>query len=109
MGGKTPGQSTDAVAAVLAEITKGKLALIKDVGGVFTDNPKKNPKAKLVKKMNYKQLLDFAASEEFGAKAYGVIDAHACKIIARSKIPTVVCALDKIDQAFKGKSGTIIK
>ncbi len=109
LGGMSPGQSTDAVAAVVAELTGGKLALIKDVGGVFTANPKTNKKAKLIKRMTYDELLKFANSESFGAKDYGVIDAHACKIIARSKIPTVICAIDKISQAFRGRAGTLIK
>ena len=108
-GGQTPGQSTDAVAAVLAELTGDKLVLVKDVGGIFTDNPKKNPKAKLIKKMNFKQLVEFASKEEFGAKAYGVMDLQACRIVARSKIPTFVCGIDTIKKALQGKSGTIIK
>jgi len=108
MGGQTPGQSTDAVAAVLAELTKGKLVLIKDVGGVFTGNPKKDSKAKLIQKMSFEQLLEFAGREEFGAKAYGVIDLQACRVISRSKIPTFVCSIDKVEESLKGKSGTII-
>lgn len=107
-GGQTPGQSTDAVAAVIAELTGGRLVLIKDVGGVFTDNPKKNPKAKLIKSMNFDQLLKFAEKEEFGARAYGVLDLQAARIICRSKIPTFVCGLEDIEAALKGRAGTRI-
>ena len=108
-GGQTPGQSTDAVAAVMAELTNGKLVLVKDVGGIFTDNPKKNPKAELIREMSFKQLLEFASREEFGAKAYGVMDLQACRIVARSKIQTFVCGIDTIEKALKGKAGTIIR
>ncbi len=108
MGGQTPGQSTDAVAATLAELTGSKLVLVKDVGGIFTKNPKEDPKAKLIRRMSFKELLEFAAREGFGAKAYGVIDLQACRIVARSKIPTFVCSLDTIDRALNGDSGTRI-
>jgi uridylate kinase len=83
--------------------------LVKDVGGVFTDNPKKNPKAKLIKSMNFDQLLKFAEKEEFGAKAYGVLDLQAARIIYRSKIPTFVCGLEDIEAALKGRAGTKIE
>jgi uridylate kinase len=109
MGGQTPGQSTDAVAAVLAELTRSKLVLVKDVGGIYTDNPKKNPKAKLIERMNFKELIEFASKEEFGAKAYGVMDLQACRIVARSKISTFVCGVDTIKESLQGKAGTIIK
>lgn len=108
LGGQTPGQSTDAVAAVLAELLGAKLVLVKDVGGIYTSNPKKDPKAALIKRMTFEELLDFSGKEDFGAKSYGVMDLQACRVVARSRIPTYVCGLDTIEPCLAGKAGTVI-
>ena len=108
LGGMVPGQSTDAVAAVVAELTRGRLILVKDVGGIYSDNPKRNPKAKFIPSMTFDELLSFAKGEEFAARAYGVVDLQAARIIVRSKIQTIVCGIDDLDLAKKGKKGTII-
>ena len=50
MGGLQPGQSTNAVAALAAEITRAEfLVNATDVDGVYTQDPKKNPKARLIR------------------------------------------------------------
>jgi hypothetical protein len=37
------------------------------------------------------------------------MDLQACRIVARSKIPTFVCGIDTIGQSLQGKQGTIIR
>lgn len=108
LGGMTPGQSTDAVAATVAELLGAKLILVKDVGGVYTDNPKTNPKAKFIPKMSFDELLSFGKNEEFKARSYGVLDLQAARIIVRSKILTVVCGIENLEKGIEGKAGTLI-
>src|SRR5207245_8870905 len=50
MGGLQPGQSTHTVATLAAEITRAKILVnATDVDGVYTEDPKKNPRAKLLR------------------------------------------------------------
>lgn len=91
MGGLQPGQSTNAVAAILAERTKSKILIITtDVDGVYTSDPKKDPNAKKYDLISIDELVKVL--EEQGAKAgeYELLDFVALKIIKRSKILTKV-------------------
>jgi len=50
--------TSDSIAAHTAQIFKAnKLILVKDVDGIFSSDPKKSPKAKLIKRISAKQLL----------------------------------------------------
>lgn len=89
LGGLTPGHSTDAVAAIVAEIMKAELLVrLTDVDGVYTDDPKTNPNAKKIDVISVKDLLKMAISKKYWAGGYKLIDPVAIKIIQRSKIPT---------------------
>src|SRR5713226_2834016 len=66
MGGLQPGQSTNAVAALAAEITRAEILVNgTDVDGVYTEDPKKNPKAKLIRSVNVDKLLSWAMEGRF--------------------------------------------
>ncbi|HWY28821.1 MAG TPA: UMP kinase [Candidatus Sulfotelmatobacter sp.] len=89
MGGLQPGQSTNAVAALAAEITRAEILVNgTDVDGVYTENPKKNPKAKLIHSVNVEKLLTWAMEGEVFAGRYELLDPLAIKIMQRAKIPT---------------------
>jgi uridylate kinase len=101
MGGLQPGQSTNAVAALAAEITRAEILVNgTDVDGVYTDDPKKNPKAKLIRSVHVDKLLTWAMGGEVFAGRYELLDPLAIKIMQRAKIPTRFVSL--------GNSGNII-
>lgn len=52
--------TSDSIAAYMAGVLKAeKLVLVTDVDGIYEDNPRKNPDAKLVKQLTAKQLLSW--------------------------------------------------
>jgi uridylate kinase len=107
MGGLQPGQSTNAVAALAAEITRAEMLVNgTDVDGVYTEDPKKNPKAKLIRSVNVDKLLNWAMKGEVFAGRYELLDPLAIKIMQRAKTPTRFVSLqnpDNIINALHGK------
>jgi uridylate kinase len=107
MGGLQPGQSTNAVAALAAEITRAEILVNgTDVDGVYTEDPKKNPKAKLIRSVNVDKLLSWAMGGEVFAGRYELLDPLAIKIMQRAKIPTRFVSLadpGNILAALEGK------
>jgi uridylate kinase len=91
MGGVTPGQTTDAVSAVLAEYTGADLLInATAIDGVYTTDPKKNKDAKKFNSMTPKQLIEIIMKTEMLAGANAPVDLLAAKIIERSNIKTIV-------------------
>ena len=89
MGGLQPGQSTNAVAALAAEITRAEILVNgTDVDGIYTEDPKKNPKAKLIPSVSVDKLLSWAMGGEVFAGRHELLDPLAIKIMQRSKTPT---------------------
>ncbi len=89
MGGLQPGQSTNAVAALAAEITRAEMLInATDVEGVYTQDPKKFPKARLLRTVQAGKLLDWAMTGEVYAGRYELLDPLALKIMQRAKIPS---------------------
>ena len=113
MGGLQPGQSTNAVATLAAEITRAKVLVnATDVDGVYTEDPKKNPRAKLLRTIHVGKLLELAMAGRVFAGRYELLDPLAVKILERSKIPTRFVSLsnpENILDAIKGKDmGTLV-
>ena len=103
----SPGQSTNATAALIAERTKAKLFVnATDVDGVFTSDPRKNKNAKLIKSITTKNLLSKVIDDKMSAGTYDLMDLLSLKIIEPSKIPTIVikCDSGRIKSAISGKS-----
>jgi len=97
MGGTTPGQTTDAVAAMLAKASASDfLIFISDVDGIYTADPKKDPFAKKIEKMTTKELVaQFGRTMgEPGMKT--PVDPVAAKIIERLKIRVIFIGKDEI-------------
>jgi len=98
LGGLQPGQSTAAVAALVAEIIKANLLIYAtDVDGIYDKDPKKYPDAKKIDKITLDELRK-VLSQRIEAGTYELIDPLAMIIIGRSKIRTIVLS------AFKPKS-----
>ncbi|MDO5843613.1 MAG: UMP kinase [Methanocorpusculum sp.] len=91
MGGVTPGQTTDAVSAVLAEETGASMMVnMTAVDGIYSADPKKDPSAKKYDVLTPQGLIDLIMKEKMNAGSNMVIDLVAAKITERSGIPLVV-------------------
>ncbi|NJD77962.1 MAG: UMP kinase [Candidatus Methanoperedens sp.] len=114
MGGVTPGQTTDAVSAVLAEYTGADLLInATSIDGVYTSDPKKNKDARKFDCMTPRQLIEIVMKTEMVAGANSPTDLLAAKIIERSNIRTIVLNGEEpqnIVDAVSGKyCGTVIE
>ncbi|MHA1145688.1 MAG: UMP kinase [Candidatus Helarchaeota archaeon] len=90
MGGIQPGQSTNAVAALLAERINAELLInATDVEGVYSEDPKINPTAIKYEEISVKHLKGLIKDESRAGK-YELFDLNAINIIGRSKIPTII-------------------
>jgi uridylate kinase len=91
MGGITPGQTTDAVAAVLAERVGASVFInVTSVDGIYSADPKKDKKAKRYDTLTPQQLLDIVGVTALTAGSNTVLDIVAARIVERSHIPLVV-------------------
>ncbi len=113
IGGLQPGQSTNAVAALAAEITHADfLVNATDVSGVYTADPKRDPKAKLLRSVSVEKLLSWALAGDVYAGKYELLDPVALKIMQRARIPTRFVSLEdpsNITSALRGRDiGTLV-
>lgn len=89
VGGLQPGQSTNAVAALIAERTKADILInATNVDGVYTKDPKKDPRAEKLDQVTIKEIQEIIGGKGFFAGKYELFDIVALKILERSKIPT---------------------
>ncbi|MBM3897700.1 MAG: UMP kinase [Thaumarchaeota archaeon] len=111
-GGLHPGHSTNAVAALIAEKIRADIFInATDVDGVYSVDPRKDKKGKLLKEVNTKKLTEMLMDDAMQAGTYDLMDLVALKIIQRSKVKTriVKCSGDTIIAAAKGKPlGTLV-
>lgn len=106
MGGIAPGQTTDAVSALLAEyVHADKLIVATSVDGVYTADPEKDPAAKKLARMTIHQLARMAMQTEMKAGSRSPVDPLAAKIIERSSIPTSIVLGSKLENLRKGALG----
>lgn len=91
MGGLQPGQSTNAVACILAESTKSNLLInTTTVDGVYTSDPRKDPNAKRLERVTVEELSKILESLGTRAGEYALLDPVALRLIQRSKITTKI-------------------
>lgn len=113
MGGLCPGQTTDAVAALLAErVRADRLIVATSVEGVYTSDPEKDTCARKLDTMTARELVRLAMETEMRAGSRSPVDPLAAKIIERSSIPSAVVLGSVVENlrkgAFGGHSGTEI-
>ncbi len=115
MGGTVPGQTTDAVTAMLADASKSDLLVyFVDVSAVYTSDPRKNKRAKKIDEMTAAELMRMVNHTRMKPGVNTIIDPIAARLIQRSGRPTLVLGADEISrlpQILKGAShsGTTIK
>jgi uridylate kinase len=106
MGGVSPGQTTDAVSAMLAErVHADHLVIATSVDGVYTSDPETDPKAQKLSKMTPKELVQLAMNIEMKAGSRSPVDPLAAKIIERSSIPTAIVSGRQTENLRKGALG----
>jgi uridylate kinase len=106
MGGLYPGQTTDAVSALLAErVGADKLIIATSVDGVYTADPETDPSARKLSRMTPRELVEMAMGTEMVAGSRSPIDPVAAKMIERSQIPTAVVLGKDISNLKKGATG----
>jgi uridylate kinase len=115
MGGLQPGQSTTSVASEVAELIQAdNLIVLTDVAGIYNKDPKKFTDAKLLKKINYKQLqellLNKGEKDQAAAGEYRIFDAVSLQILKRSEINAFIMSgtdLKNFNNFWNGEKGTI--
>ncbi len=112
-GGFQPGQSTNAVSALIAEAIRADVLYnLTNVDGVYTDDPRKNPSARKIDEITIKELKELLSEKTSYAGTYELFDRLSLDIIERSRIKVVV--LDGSDpyniiRHLKGeKIGTLV-
>ena len=91
MGGITPGQTTDAVAAVLAERVGASVFInVTSVDGIYSADPKKDKKAQRFATLTPDELLAIVGGTALTAGSNTVLDIVAARVVERSHIPLVV-------------------
>ncbi len=90
MGGLIPGQSTNAVAAIAAELLKADLLLnATNVDGVYDKDPKESG-AKKIDSLHIGELKRILAGGGTKAGEYKLFDPVALRVVERSKIKTII-------------------
>jgi len=91
MGGITPGQTTDAVAAILAEYVGADLLVYAtSADGVYDADPQTDDSATKFDSLSPSELVDIVVPMSRDAGASAPVDILAAKLIDRSEIRTVV-------------------
>lgn len=111
-GGMSPGQSTDAVAALISEYIYSDLMIkVTSAEGIYDRHPSKAG-AKLIPEITYSQARKIIAEYSYDPGTYELIDPIALKILERSNIPCrIVHGKDpkNILKAIEGQSiGTLV-
>lgn len=115
MGGVSPGITTDAVSALLAERVKAeRLVNATSVDGAYTSDPAKVPEAVRIPKMSHKDLVALVSATPGGAGPNTVFDPVGARVLERSKISLAIVAgrdLPNLRDALEGKrfKGTIVE
>ena len=114
MGGTTPGHTTDAVAAELAQSAAAtRLVNATSVDGVYTADPAKDPAAKRLDRVSYIELARLVGEAHTRAGPSIVFDPKAARIVAEARIPVAVVNgrdLEALRNAILGKPfrGTLV-
>jgi uridylate kinase len=109
LGGTEPGHTTDGVAGLLAERLRAqRLVNATRVPGLFERDPRKDPAARRIDKLDYpgfRKMVDAAATGTAGQQF--VFDRLGLESLARAKIPLRIVEgrdLPNLERALRGES-----
>ncbi len=112
MGGVIPGQTTDAVSALLAEKVRADLIINwTSVDGIYSADPKKHRDAVKKSILTPQELQAIIRGDRLEAGSNTIFDTLAAKIIGRSGIPLVVLDGRKPAdprKAIRARKGTLV-
>jgi uridylate kinase len=113
MGGLQPGQSTNAVSAIIAEITGSNIIInASKIDGVYDKDPEKYPDAKLLREVRLSEVKELLKQQLSYAGRYELLDQISLTIAERSKIKIIIVRGDdpsNLEKALnKGFYGSII-
>ncbi|MEW5748386.1 MAG: UMP kinase [Candidatus Thermoplasmatota archaeon] len=114
MGGVTPGVTTDAVSARLAERVRAtRLVNATSVDGAYTADPKKDVCAKRIPRMSHEELVRLVSGTAKGAGPTTVFDPVGAEVLARTRIPLVIVdgrSMKNLGLALEGREcvGTVV-
>ena len=114
MGGTHPGQTTDAVTAMLAEMAEAEeILILTNVDGVYTADPRKDPSAERLPAITTGRLLEIVDTGDYEAGSSTVLDAVAARLVHRAAITTKVLDgrdLEQVRSALAGRDfhGTLV-
>jgi uridylate kinase len=113
MGGLQPGQSTNAVSAIVAEITGSNIIInASKIDGVYDKDPEKYPDAKLLREVRLSEVKELLKQQLSYAGRYELLDQISLTIAERSKIKIIIVRGDdpsNVEKALnKGFYGSII-
>ncbi|MDK2384866.1 MAG: UMP kinase [Candidatus Korarchaeota archaeon] len=113
-GGMQPGQSTDAVAALMAE-RLGLSFLVKMTGvdGVYDKDPTRYQDARKIEELSYDDLERILRDKLYHPGRYELLDALSIKILKRSSISTIILSGDEpealLDLVSGKRTGSLVK
>lgn len=109
MGGLTPGQSTAAVSALVAERVGADLLLIAtNVDGVYSADPRKDKNAQKLHKVSIRELHRIISKGGARAGEYELLDLVTLSILKRSKMKTIIINGSNPQNILKAVSGAKI-
>ena len=115
MGGTHPGHTTDAVTVMLGDAARAKRVVIAtNVDGVYTADPKKDPDARRLPRIDANELVRICSTGDGRAGGTGVVDALGAKMVARSGVECAVVLgtdLKALEAALLGRNdfhGTLV-
>lgn len=105
--------TSDTTAAKLANFLKTDFVNITNVKGLYSDDPRKNKKAKFISKISWKEFEKMALKTKFKAGQHFVLDQQAAVLIKKNEIKTYIIGNDlkNLERILKEKKfeGTLIK
>lgn len=115
MGGTTPGHTTDAVSAALAEkVGAVRIVNATSVDGVYSSDPRVDPKSVKYDRITFQELEDMMHKGAHGAGRSHIFDPQGAEIVRRCRIPILVVDgrdLDEMECAIRGQGikGSVIQ
>lgn len=85
-GGTIPGQTTDAVGAIIAELMGADFINVSNVDGIYSADPAKEPGARMYKELTHTKMVSLLKAQASKPGAHTFVDPHAAAILQRSKI-----------------------